>query len=287
MIKAFACSTEEDLLPLSRYLWAQKIPHKISEQAGEQIVWVPNGQVRDVVAETFKAWQSGQLSVEADGAAEATPDHSAGTTLSRLWLELETAPWTATFLLTSVFISLLRYFYGDIAVMRAFAIASFTYMETHGEYWRIISPIFLHFTLVHLVFNMVLLWTFGRQIEQKQPLWVWLSLVLASAAAGNIAQLYASGPFFGGMSGVVFGLLGYCWLWTLLNKDGRYLMPHIFMAMMVGWMVLGMTPLPELMGIGEMANAAHLVGWLAGLVMAVLISLVYRIIQPNKSSNDA
>jgi GlpG protein len=68
---------------------------------------------------------------------------------------------------------------------------------------------FLHFSPLHLLFNMMWLKDLGGVIEVRRGRWRYLGLVLLIAGISNLAQGIVSGPFFGGMSGVVFGLFGY------------------------------------------------------------------------------
>jgi membrane associated rhomboid family serine protease len=67
-----------------------------------------------------------------------------------------------------------------------------------GEYWRLITPIFLHFGLVHLVFNCLWLSMLGSRIEQLTSSLHLISLVLLSGAISNIAQFVWSGSFYVG-----------------------------------------------------------------------------------------
>jgi GlpG protein len=61
----------------------------------------------------------------------------------------------------------------------------------------------------------------------------------------------------------VYGLFGYTWLWRKHAQD--VFMPDAFWNFALVWLVVGFTPLTEWVGIGRMANAAHLGGLLAGL----------------------
>jgi GlpG protein len=132
----------------------------------------------------------------------------------------------------------------------------------HGQVWRLITPIFIHFGPVHLMFNMWCLHVFGGLIERRRGTW-WLALlVLASAIVSNLAQYYWSGPTFGGMSGVVYGLLGYAWMKSRYDAvSGIYLHPQNVIVMIV-WFFLCMTG-----WVGPIANAAHAGGLLTGLVI--------------------
>src|ERR1051326_7893397 len=82
-----------------------------------------------------------------------------------------------------------------------------------GEVWRLITPIFIHMNALHIIFNMLWLRDLGSMIEGRQS-WVHLLLLTLIIAAGsNLAEFYfGHTPAFGGMSGVVYGLLGYIWL---------------------------------------------------------------------------
>ncbi|PYK98399.1 MAG: hypothetical protein DME19_12705, partial [Verrucomicrobia bacterium] len=82
----------------------------------------------------------------------------------------------------------------------------------HGELWRLVTPIFLHGGLMHILFNMLCLSDFGTMIERRQNTRVLTALVLVIAALSNLGQYLWQGPDFGGMSGVVYGLIGYIWM---------------------------------------------------------------------------
>src|SRR5947209_20418782 len=81
-----------------------------------------------------------------------------------------------------------------------------------GEVWRLVTPIFIHLGPLHLFFNMLWLLDLGSMIEVRQGTWRFALLILGTAIISNLAQLYLVGPDFGGMSGVVYGLLGYAWM---------------------------------------------------------------------------
>src|SRR5207253_1391288 len=84
----------------------------------------------------------------------------------------------------------------------------------HGQIWRLFTPMFIHFSPLHILFNMLWLRDLGSMIEGRQSSLHLLILVLVIAGCSNVAQCYVnmSGPIFGGMSGVVYGLLGYVWM---------------------------------------------------------------------------
>jgi GlpG protein len=134
-----------------------------------------------------------------------------------------------------------------------------------GQVWRLITPIFLHGSILHLLFNMWMLYDLGGLIE---PRFRWLrfaAMVLLIALTSNIGQFLAQGPNFVGMSGVVFGLFGYAWVRGRLDPtSGLYLRPDIVFWIM-GWFALcwvGIIP--------NVANMAHTVGLAMGALFGYL-----------------
>jgi GlpG protein len=132
-----------------------------------------------------------------------------------------------------------------------------------GQVWRLVTPIFLHFSPIHLLFNLFWLLDLGRQIEVRRGTLRFAGLVLLSAVVSNVVQYFFSGPNFGGMSGVVYALLGYVYV------KGKYephlnlgISPQSMMIMMV-WLVLGFIGM-----LGDIANAAHLAGLVVGAAVA-------------------
>ena len=102
-----------------------------------------------------------------------------------------------------------------------------------------------------------------------------IGLALFSGVTSNFAQFVDSGPLFGGMSGVVFAVLGYSWVWDRLHQPIFYTPPAV-MGFMLFWLALGYSGALEFMGLGAIANTAHLIGLVAGLIWAALMGLILR-----------
>ncbi|MGL6383193.1 rhomboid family intramembrane serine protease GlpG [Aeromonas caviae] len=137
---------------------------------------------------------------------------------------------------------------------------------TDWQAWRYVTPAFIHFSVVHLVFNLLWWWYLGGQIEQRLGSGKLFILLIVGAALPNIAEFFASGPRFGGLSGVVYALLGYSWLRARLQPDCGLAMPPALMGFMLVWLVLGFL---DMLGTPT-ANMAHLVGLLVGLAQGWL-----------------
>jgi GlpG protein len=134
-----------------------------------------------------------------------------------------------------------------------------------GQIWRIFTPMFVHYGPMHLIFNMLWLNQLGAQIESRLGKWKYLLLVLEVAAVAHFSQYLWSDwsdrhGYFGGMSGVVYGLFGYIWMKAKFEPQERYLLTQQTVTLMIGWMFLCMTGF-----IGPIANAAHVMGLVSGV----------------------
>ena len=124
-----------------------------------------------------------------------------------------------------------------------------------GQWWRLVTPIFLHFNLPHLLFNSLALMSLGSAVEALRGSGRMLALVLAIAVASNVAQFYWAGPMFGGLSGVAFGLFGYIWMKSRFEPGAGFFMPQNTVIMFLVFMAFCFTGM-----LGPIANAAHTVG---------------------------
>jgi membrane associated rhomboid family serine protease len=78
-----------------------------------------------------------------------------------------------------------------------------------GEWWRLLTAAFLHANPIHILFNMLMLWWFGRALEGLLGHGRFLGLYLVSALAGSAGALLLSPEAHTlGASGAVFGILG-------------------------------------------------------------------------------
>jgi GlpG protein len=128
-----------------------------------------------------------------------------------------------------------------------------------GEFWRLFTPMLIHFGVAHILFNMLWLFRLGSMIESLHGQLRFALLTLAIAGFSNVAQYVYAGPGFGGMSGVDYGLFGYIWMRGKFDpSSGLYLTPQDKILMLV-WFVVCFTG-----AVGPIANAAHAAGLIAG-----------------------
>ena len=190
------------------------------------------------------------------------PGTASGTALPlfnprQLWQQ---APVTVTVLLLCLFV------YGWLQLDWRGSTSALQLTEP-AQLWRWFTPMLLHFSLTHLVFNLAWGLYLGRQFEQRLGGTMLVLLTLSVAMLSNAAQLVMVNPQFGGMSGVVYGLFGYFWLSGLINPAQRLHISSGLAGFMLLWLLLGFFDLLWV----SMANWAHLAGLLAGLIWAVML----------------
>lgn len=179
-------------------------------------------------------------------------------------------PLTVALVVTSALFSIVSGFGSSLNVLLPFFIATpgveLLAEVRAGEVWRLLTPIFIHLSVLHLVFNMMWLWDLGRLIEVRRGPWLFAGFVIAVGVASNLAQYLITGsPRFGGMSGVVYGLLGFVWMQGRFNPRAGYVMNKQVVVMMLVWYVLCWTGV-----LGPIANWAHTGGLLIGVVWGYL-----------------
>jgi GlpG protein len=145
--------------------------------------------------------------------------------------------------------------------------SSLFYEIKRGQLWRIITPIFLHMSFMHILFNMLWFKDLGYLIEKVFGKSFLIKFVVVSAVVSNTLQYCVSGPQFGGMSGVLYAMLGFIWVHKLINSKFEFSLPRYDIIMMIGWYFLCLTGL-----LGPIANTAH--G--AGLVVGILSAVIYE-----------
>jgi membrane associated rhomboid family serine protease len=137
-----------------------------------------------------------------------------------------------------------------------------------GEYWRLISPVFLHVGLAHVLFNSFSLVLFGPALERALGKGLFFLVYLACGMAGNIATYVLNPPYYThlGASGAIFGLFG-IYLSIIFLKKGA--MPPQGRQVILPMAALGIIMTFFQPGINM---TAHIFGLIAGfLIGAVLI----------------
>jgi len=164
----------------------------------------------------------------------------------------------------------------NITNLGYFSMLSFeqTYIE-NNQWWRLISPIFLHFSFAHLAFNCLWIYILGEKIERIDGSLIFILLVTFTAISSNSLQFFWNGSsLFGGLSGVIYGLIGFCMIIEMDSSQDTYDIPPGLYMFMVIWMILGFLGILELFGFGSVANFAHLGGLVSGIIFAMVIKTI-------------
>jgi GlpG protein len=197
------------------------------------------------------------------------------------------SPVTFTLIAISIGVALATLFGENTSVVSVLSIASFDreagsvrwdgYHDLlSGEVWRLITPIFVHFGLFHLMFNSFWLHDLGTPTERFQGSFRYLAFVLWSAALSNVAQFaFGHSPTFGGMSGFVYALVGYLWARGRADPQSGIYLPGRFVVFFIAWMALGFSTVLDRF-LGAMANYCHLGGFVAGVVYGYVAALLAR-----------
>ena len=135
-----------------------------------------------------------------------------------------------------------------------------------GQWWRHVSSMFLHGGALHLLMNSLSLWFLGRVVELG---WGWktlLGLTLATGVVASCAQWVFSAPIPGvGLSGAIFGLLGFLWAMKGRHPVATAVMTPQLQQWALGWLVICVVLTQT--GTLRIGNAAHIGGMVAGWVL--------------------
>lgn len=275
---ALSVDLAEDLLPLSAVLHQRGVPHRIFEESGRQVLKVDQPSRIEEVTSLYEAWRSGQFKIEL-----VKKERSRNSSALVSW---GGAPVTLGLVVLSFCGFLLIYLNAPTQWLAQLTFTPFNtgpagqvqFYPSSGEYWRLITPAFLHFGWLHIVFNSLWLWDLGGRIEKVMGPMNMLMLFLVIALVSNVAQFVFGGAgLFGGMSGVVYGLLGFGWVAGQLQPQWKIQPAPAIMFFMVGWLVACIFGVVSALGFGAIANAAHVGGLLCGSALGAAFGLLSRL----------
>ena len=159
----------------------------------------------------------------------------------------------------------------NISNLGYFSLLSFseTFID-NNQWWRLVSPMFLHFSFAHLAFNCLWIYILGEKIERVDGSLIFIAIVIFTAVSSNSLQFFWNGSsLFGGLSGVIYGLIGFCMIIEMDSSRNIYDIPPGLYMFMIIWMILGFIGALELFGFGSVANFAHLGGLVSGIILAM------------------
>ena len=262
---------------LYRYLQQNGVPVTVSEQGNQLELWLTVSSYHAHAKALIQAFKdnpevANQTVIDSESntetALDRTPDNTR-LTPSFLTIMLRQAGWfTALYaaIVVVVFVGLMTPLAESILSALLFNPNNFESLPW-TQPWRFISPALLHFSVLHILFNVFWWWYLGGRFERYYGT-KWLVLAFAVCAiASNTSQFIESGPYFGGLSGVVYGLFGIASVVGWKNPRHPLFLPNGLIIFMLAWLVLGYTGLLWV----NIANTAHTAGLVSGLVIGVVI----------------
>jgi GlpG protein len=264
---------EKDLTHITGFLRERVIQHHIYEAAGEQVIAVLDPRMVAPIAQFLDDIESGKWVISQDETPLVQAETSPVNALGAVFAQLKTAPVALALIFASALGAVLVALYPALDWVRWFsfqAIGQYAFVPlseslSAGQWWRLVTPAFLHFGFLHLLFNSLWLWDLGKRLELLLGKKRFMVFFILAAALSNAAQYYwASDTLFGGMSGVVYALVGFIAVSQRVSPHPLTAVPPALLGFMLFWLALCMTGAVDYFIDGGVANAAHLGGLLVG-----------------------
>ena len=267
MKKIATSSDTQKMARLRQFMLRKGIPVTVSERGDELEMWVVDARYYDLALDLLEQFTDDPADTVAD-----QPASLLGPTLQGL--AKQAGPVTFLVALAILIVAGLQFFWSMNHMLSALMITPPGSNElTLSQPWRLLSPALLHLSATHLFFNLFWWWYLGGRVELSLSGRTLLLIFVVTGVSANLLQWYTSGPLFGGLSGVVYGLFGFCAVYGWRRRSTLNLPPAL-LVFMIGWLLLGYTNLLWI----DMANDAHLMGLLSGLALGAL----YRAAKPTQ-----
>ncbi len=260
-----------------------EVPHRVSEESGEQVLWVPGEQLAEDVRGLYQRFPEGDPDFQL---LPASAPVKAGGFIQ----QLRDSPSTTLVLLLTLLVAGVTLLGDNFAAIRWLSFQDFRIQGGYiyftplaeslaaGQWWRLITPMLIHFGVLHLAMNAMWFWELGRRIEARQGGVMLMGLTLLFGLVSNGVQYLSAGPsLFGGLSGVLYGLLGHCWIFQLLAPNSAYRLPKGVVVMMLIWLLVCLSGVTQTLGFGAIANGAHVGGLLVGCATGLLGGALARL----------
>lgn len=179
-------------------------------------------------------------------------------------------PFTLLLMAACIIVFILMNVVGDQSVMIALAWPYDPSLEF--DVWRYFTHALMHFSVMHILFNLLWWWYLGGIVEKRLGTGKLVVITIISALLSGYVQHKFSGPWFGGLSGVVYALMGYVWLRGERDPESGIYLQRGLITFALIWLIAGWF---DLFGM-SIANGAHVTGLVVGLVMAFADTLHAR-----------
>ncbi len=282
MIKIASMSLDTDLSFYSNHLKGIGIVHRITEESGNQSIYVANSENLSEAQHILDLYLNDQIETSSTLVEEKL--FPTNVNLLRLFLE---TPITICIIGLTLLIAIVTSLGTDLSVYSVLLyplvdtsslLASLGELKSVLALTKTVTPIFLHFGELNLVFNMLWMWYFGKQLEQILPAWLFLSSIILISFTSNTVQYLVSGyNNFGGMSGVIYGLVGFSWVFSKFQiKENMVITNNLFIFFIVSLVLM------EIFASSWIATAAHVGGLVSGLIIGALYIFSNRFLSESK-----
>jgi GlpG protein len=256
------------------YMATQGVVLTLQQHQQQSDVWLADDAQEAKVRSELEQFLANPVDARYLAASWSTGDTASGLRYQRYpffaTIKQKAGPFTLAMIAACVLVYLAMQVMGDRTVM---ALLAWPYADSlKYEFWRYFSHALLHFSILHITFNLLWWWYLGGPLEKRLGSGKLIVLTLISALLSGYVQAKFSGPLFGGLSGTVYALMGYVWLRGERDPESGIFMQRGLMAFAVLWIVLGYF---DILGM-SIANAAHVTGLLVGLAMAMVDTLHAR-----------
>lgn len=271
IVKKFPLET--DLSSVSDFLHQRHVVHQIYEDAGEQVVAVQDPAMVEPILEFIMGVSQGKIQIEKN-TNKMLVESQAPTLVDQIVF----APVSSVLILLSILGALLVYLDPNFNYVHWLTFNNFDSQNiisvsaslSSGEIWRLLTPAFLHFGAMHVIFNSLWIWDLGRRLELLLGAKIYILFFVATALFSNMAQYVWAGPsLFGGMSGVVYALVGFIMVSHKLAPHELTAVPRSLIGFMLFWLVFCMTGIIDYFIGAGVANAAHVGGLIVGALFAL------------------
>ena len=266
---------------LANYLTSQHIQAAVIQHDKEFVVVLDNHDHLDrakVIADGFLANPTDPKYQQAawdNGKNVRLAPSGNGFSVGNIIADAVKAPFTSVVFILCVAVYLLSLFGLFAPIAQHLLMQPFSILSQNHEWWRLLGPAFIHFSALHIIFNLLWWGMLGAKIERILGMSMLLIVFLVSATISNAAQALFSDPvqgnlfLFGGLSGVVYAVMGFVWWLGWLRPSWGLSLPNSIVGFMLVWLVLGYADILWV----NMANAAHTAGLISGCLLAGALSL--------------
>lgn len=148
-----------------------------------------------------------------------------------------------------------------------FAVNRFSIVN--GEYYRLITGMFLHANIIHLLFNMYALYVVGMQLESFLGKGKFLAVCLLSGLAGSCLSIFMNNGYSVGASAAIFGLLG-----SLVYFGYHH---RVYLETVVKSQIIPLIIINLLIGLmPNIDNWAHIGGLIGGVFATMAVGIKYK-----------